>query len=213
MRPQYSIVAGAAVEPITLTQATEHLRIDSSDDLSYVNGLVSVAREYVDSVAGRTSIATSWKLIAAEWGDLFSDIPERGISYYDPRYGIANIGSSYIIPLARTPLASVTSVKYYAAGASELTTMDAADYRVITAAEPGIIQLISAPPAVADRADAIEIQFTAGTSEAGPIQKHVIKMMVAHLYENRVPLSAINLHDIRFGFSDLLVNLKPGGFF
>jgi len=72
-RPHYTLVTPPETEPITIAQASEHLRVDSQDDITYIESLVSVAREYVDSVTGRVSMVSGWRLMAAEWSDLTGD--------------------------------------------------------------------------------------------------------------------------------------------
>jgi uncharacterized phiE125 gp8 family phage protein len=196
MRPHYSITTQPITEPITYDQAAEHLRVDSEADMAHIDGLISVAREYVESVTGRATMATSYKLVAPSWLDLIG------------RY------CSDVIPIYRTPLVTMESVKYYAPDASTLTTMSAGDYRVITTTEPGILQIIADLPAVDDRPDAIQIEFTAGYSVASAVPatlRHAIKMMVAHLYENRVPVAFAGTYEIPYTLKTLLENNKIGG--
>lgn len=200
MRPQYSITQHPNPEPITYDQASAHLRVDSLDDMEYITELIQVAREYVDAATGRASIRTGYNLTAETWDDLF-DACETG----------------YIIPIFRTPLAEVVSVKYYAPDASTLTTMSESDYRVITLSEPGRIQLTGNLPSVDDRPDAIQIEFYAGSDIQGGVsasQRHAIKMLVAHLYENRVPSGSTNIvNEIPFGLQSLIDTQKIGGWF
>lgn len=199
MRPQYSIVTAPATEPITYAQAAEHLRVDSTDDQDYIEALIPVAREFVDSVTGRSSIQAEWLLTADSWESLSPDKWHCNPS----------------IPLFRSPLVSVESVSYYATDAETLTVMVLdTDYRVITNGEPGMIQLIDTIPSVDDRPDAIQIAFTAGYATAADtpaILKHAIKMMVAHFYEQRVPVAFASSSQIPFTLSALIENQKIGG--
>lgn len=214
MRPQYTIVEGTPAAPLDLEAITDHLRVDSTDDLAYINSLVAVAREYVDSVTGKSSLAVTWKVIAESWQDLFDDAPKRGVSFIDPRLGLSDIvGSDYVIPLHRSPLVSVASIKYYAPDDAAQTTLATSAYRVVTAAEPGLVQLVASPPSVDDRVDAIEIQFTAGSTPTN-VQRHAINLMVAHLYENRVPVNVGNIvNEVPFSLRALITNQKTGGWF
>lgn len=213
MRPQYTIVEGNAQPPISYAEAAAHLRVDSEDDQDYIEGLIAVARDYIDQHTARQSRATTWKVIATEWEDLFEVIHDKSVSIIDPRRGVLPwIGSDYVIPLRRTPLVSVTHVKYYAPGDSAQTTLSSDGYRVITAAEPGLIQIIDAPPAVEDRVDAIEIQFLTG-DQTTDLQRHAIKMMVASLYENRLPAAPNSMSMVPHGFDAILNLLKKGGWF
>jgi len=201
MRPHYSITAQPDAEPITLAQASEHLRVDSTEDQAYISDLIPVAREYFDALTGRASAIATYVMTAETWEDLFYQI------------GRIENTSAYVIPIYRTPLLSVTSVKYYAPDADTLTTMSASDYRVITTAEPGMIQLKNSPPSVDDRIDAIQITFTAGTDCAPAMSKHAIRMLVAHFYENRAPVAYASTYEIPFTLKALIENQKIGGFF
>jgi len=213
MRPQYSILADVSTEPVTYADAAAHLRVDSTDDTEYINGLVSVAREYVDSLTGRVSAAMTWQVTAERWEDLFRQ-PDDASPWLDPRFGLTGQrGSSYVIPLEKTPLVSVSSVEYYAPGEDTLTTLSGSLYRVVTAAEPGAIQLTQAPPAVDDRVDAITIEFVSGTASPTAVQKHAIHLMVAHLYENRMPVAFASCHELPFSLRALITNQKTGGWF
>lgn len=188
MIPQYTITAPPETEPLTLEEASAHLRVDSADDASLITALISVAREQSDALTGHVSAVTSYKLIAPSWAALCGQ--ETNPSYYRAR----DVGELLnCITLFRSPLASVESIKYIASGDSALTTIDDAEYAVITAARPGIIQILTALPNLADRPDAIQIEFTAGydgeTNIIPPTLKHLVKMLVAHFYETRNPIA------------------------
>lgn len=194
MRPHYSITTQPAFEPISYDQAASHLRVDSTDDMADIDALISVAREYVDSVTGRVSGVTSFKLIGESWDALAQ--------------------SMWRIPLFRAPLVAVQSVKYYPEDGSAQVTMSASDYRVITAMEPGMVELKEEPPALDERADAVEINFTAGHSESCAIpaaHRHAVKVLVAHLYENRGLMEDKSVNEIPFSLQTLLNNQKIGG--
>ena len=196
MRPQYSTTVEPHSEPITLAQASDHLRVDSTDDQSYISDLISVAREYFDSVTGRASAETTYLLTAESWWDLVA------------------CPSTYEIPIFRSPLASVASVQYYASGDTVLTTMPTTDYRVITGAEPGRIQLVSSPPAVEDRIDAIQITFIAGNNCPPAMSKHAIKMLVSNYYDQRAPIVTGTIAtEIPYTLKAIIENQKIGGNF
>jgi hypothetical protein len=205
MRPHYTVTQCPAAEPVTGDQAAAHCRIDSTDDLAYVSDLVAVAREYFDGMTGRSSARMSYLLTAARWEDLFDKVPSEN-NRYAPR-------DLYAIPIFRTPLVSVESVKYYAPDAETLTTMSADDYRVSTATEPGVIQLVGEPPETADRVDAIQIAFTAGNDCTSAMSKHAIKMLVAHFYEQRTPVAFTSVQQIPFTLQAIIDNQRVRGHF
>lgn len=206
MRPHYSLVTAGQVEPLTIEQATEHVRIDSNDDLAYLQALIAVAREYVESVTGIVGLKSTWKVVAPSWHALIHgddsklSIPSRNV---------------YAIPLFRAPLVSVSSIKYYTNGSESQTTITASDYRVITDTTPGMVQFIDSPPNVEDRPDAIEITFIAGYADqcsAPAIWRHAQKLIVAHLYENRVPVNIGNIvNELPFTLKTMLEQQKIGG--
>lgn len=210
MRPHYQLVTAPIDEPVSYAQAAEHLRVDSEADMSYVTDLIGVAREYADSITGRVSSLSTWKVSANTWNDL--------IGIEDPRFTGQYLASGppNTITLYRTPLASITSVKYYAPDSSSLTTISSNDYRVITGTEPGRIQITCDLPAVEDRPDAIQIEFKAGYTNpqsSPPGLRHAIKMIVANLYENRLPVAFTSCAEIPFTVRTLLENQKIGGWF
>jgi uncharacterized phiE125 gp8 family phage protein len=210
MRPHYQLVTAPIDEPVSYDEASQHLRVDSTDDKDYILGLIGVAREYADSITGRSSALSTWKASAATWDDLFG-IERDSFDFVRFQSGPVNA-----IKLFRTPLVSVSSVKYYAPDAGSMTTMSANDYRVITSTEPGQVQITGSLPAVEDRPDAIQITFVAGYSlprQSPQGLRHAIKMIVANLYENRQPVAFSSCNEIPFTLQTLLENQKTGGWF
>ena len=198
MRPHYQLITPPDSEPVSYDELAEHVRVDSVDDMLYLTGLISVAREYADSVTGRASMQGTYRLVAPSWDHLIA----------------CNGYAPYSIPLYRTPLASITSIKYYASGAETLTTIDPSAYRVITDTEPGIVQFMAAPPSHEDRPDAVQIEYVAGYADADltpPILRHAIKMFAAHLYANRLPVAFASCSEIPYSLTRLLENQKIGG--
>lgn len=198
MRPQYSITTRDTACPIPYAYAADHLRVDSSADMEYIEGLIAVAGEYVSSVTGRSAGRHTWMVVADSWTALT---------------GNDSLGT---IRIGRVPLISVSSVKYYALDAAALTTISANDYRVITTTEPGIIQPVGEWPDADERADAIQIAFIAGHNDgnpAPPVFNHAIKMLVAHLYEERKPVAFSSCSEIPFTLSNLIEHHRMEGRF
>ena len=195
MRPQYSITVQPASEPISLQQASDHLRVDSTDDREYIADLIPVAREYFDAITGRASAVASYLLTAGSWADLLTG------SYGD------------VIEFHRSPLVSIESVSYFAPDATEMTVMDVGLYRAITGADTGRLQFTETPPSIASRIDAVSIAFTAGTDSPPAMSKHAIKMLVANFYEQRVPIAFASASEIPYTLRALIENQRIGGHF
>ena len=196
MRPHYSTISRPIPEAIDYAAAADHLRVDSAEDISYIEALIAVACDYVGEVTGRIGTPTTLLCVADSW---------------------AALGDAQgTIKLGRSPLVSVSAVKYYAPDATALTTMSADDYRIITTTEPGMLQPLDSWPDVDDRADAIQITFVAGHSSGNPapaIWKHAAKMLVAHLYEERKPVAFASCHEIPFTLQNLIEHSRIEGRF
>ena len=196
MRPHYSLVSAPVTEPVSLDQALEHLRVDSSDDIAYVDALIPVAREFVESLTGRVCSLSTWRLTADSWAA-----------------ALVGCGGGNV-PLFRTPLVSITSIKYIGANSSDQTVMDAGDYISIPGYQPGMVHFPDNLPSLASRPDAVQIDFVAGHEDpelASPVLRHAIKLLVAHLYENRMPVAFASCNEIPFTLQSLINNQKLGG--
>ena len=163
-RPFYTLITPPTTEPISVEQASAHLRVDSEDDLTYIEALIGVAREYVDNVTGRVAMHSHHRVSSNSWVGL------TGPEFLDT------------VNLYRSPLTAVSHVKYYPDGSNVLTTMPSTDYRVITGSLPGMVQFIVDLPTVEDRVDAIQITFTAGqtvSSAVSPGQRHAVQLLTS----------------------------------
>lgn len=102
----------AAVKPISLTAAKEHLRVTSTDEDALIASLIKVAAGRVETFCRRALVKQTRKLVL----DCF------------PR----------VIEPQRSPLRSVSSIQYLDT-AGQLQTLDASRYRVDTYSCPGRI--------------------------------------------------------------------------
>lgn len=160
------LTSAPASEPITLTEAKTHLKVDTTDDDTLITTLITAARSRAEWYTGRAFITQGWTLWLDAW----------------PRWGIVEI------PLA--PLISVSSVTVYGIDDSA-TLVDSTSYRVDTASTPGRVALKNAlsPPVVTLRViDGVAIGFSAGYGDAAavPVQiKQAVLCIIADLYSHR----------------------------
>jgi uncharacterized phiE125 gp8 family phage protein len=193
----YTLVTGPESEPLEVGDAIAFLRA-SDDDAEYVSGLIAVAREMVENFTGRALLTQTWRMAADVWptGD--------GMRWRT-------------ITLDRTPLASVTSVKYWPAGGSAQTTLSADMYTVQTGAEPGRLFLNYGEdwPDIEERPDAVEVNFTAGHTSCATVPatlRHATRLLVSHLYDQRAPLNIGNIvNELPFSLKHLLESQRVGG--
>jgi len=156
-----------AVEPLTLDEAKNHLRVDDSADDALITAQIKAAGRHVEDHTGRQLITATWRLTLDRW----------------PR--------SSEISLPRPPLISVTSVVFERADGTQ-GTMDSADYFPDADSEPGRLILAegaSWPGDTLRRAAAVKVTYVAGY---GPARTDVpepvrvaMKTLIGSMYENR----------------------------
>ena len=165
-----TIVTEPAIEPLTLEQIEDHLRL-SETSTGAEDGLLLIflasARRYCELVQGHAYIEQTWQLV-------LDDFP-----------------SGDYIEIPRPPLMSVTHVKSYGTGGTT-TTMTAGRYYVDTASKPGRVHLgygESWPSTTLRPASGVEVQFVAGYGSAAssvPQEvKQAIRLVIGHMYEHR----------------------------
>lgn len=158
----YQIVTGPSSEPITLSEAKLHLRVDGTDEDSLIQTLISSARQMAEAYTWRPLMPQTWKL--------FSDRNEVG---------------DYLI-LNKAPVTSIVSVSYKN-DANAYVTLSPSAYETDLVGEPARIKIIN-HPVVSDKLNAWCVEFQCGYSGQNTVPdaiKAAIKLIVAHLYEHR----------------------------
>jgi uncharacterized phiE125 gp8 family phage protein len=159
-----TLLAGPAVEPLTLAEAKAHLRLDGTDEDGPVERLIAAARASVESETRLVMIAQSWRVALDAW----------------PRH------RSVTLPVR--PLLSVEAVRAFdAAGAA--TLVPAEDYEADREAASVTIKPDAAGLAPAVSAGGFAIDFTAGFGPEGgdvpaPLRQAML-MLLAHWFEQR----------------------------
>lgn len=175
------LVTPPATEPVTLSDAKLHLKVDTTDDDALITSLITAARARAEWHTGRAFITQSWTLWLDAWPGASADDNLPPALSATPPVPIA-------IPLP--PLQSVGSITTYAMDDST-SVMSTSQYQVDTASNPARVALkIGVTPPVNLRAmNAIAIAFTAGygsaASDVPDAIKRAILMIVADLYANR----------------------------
>lgn len=178
-------------EPITLTEAKLHLRMDGGEDDTLITALIQAAREVAETSTDRALMAQTWRL----YRDCF---PEYGSPYVRFSNLCQTSGwslerqNSYRsgqIELHKTPLTSVSSVKYYDID-GVLQTWSASNYVADTNREPGRVYPAYNVvwPTTRPMPHAVIVEFIAGYANAAAVPqkiKQAMLMMIANWYENR----------------------------
>lgn len=162
--PSLAIVTPPAAEPVSLSDAKAHCRVDHSADDALISAMIVAAREHCEAFTGRAFITQTWDL----------------------RVG----GLGYALRIPKAPLSSVSSVKYLDANGVEQTA-DPSLYVVDAKPAPGLVTLASGKswPTLRDVPYPVTLRFVAGygASAANVPQaiRSAILLMVADLYDNR----------------------------
>ena len=160
------VTVAPAEEPLTLAEAKSHLRVDGTDEDTYIASLIAAARERAESETWRALVTQTLRAHLDCWP------------------------SANYIKLPRSPLQSVTHIKYYDES-DVATTMAPSDYIVSTAREPGRITLRNGkswPTSTLRAADGIEIEFIAGYGLAADVPQQLkqgVLLTIGHWFENR----------------------------
>jgi uncharacterized phiE125 gp8 family phage protein len=160
-----ALITPPALEPVSLTDAKAHLRIDTSDDDALISAAITAARVHVEAKTRRVLIEQGWRVYLDAW-------PKQRI-----------------VPVPVAPLLAVDSLTVYDPTGDPIV-VDTDDYEVDTVSVPGRLFLSSPVPVLVGRAvNGIEIDVTAGygtTSIDVPAPlRQAIMMLVAHWYEHR----------------------------
>ena len=185
-----------AVEPVTVAEAKAHLRVDISDDDTYIGTLITAAREWCEQYLDRTLVNTQWVM-------RFDSFP-------------------YEIELPRPPIASsgtTTAVSLtYTLGDDSTATLSTATYRVDRNSTPGVVRQLRAGswPGNLDDYNAVSVTWWAGYGSAGSsvpaAVRHAILMVVGILYEKRAAAESGSLNEVPFGVKSLLDSQRWGSY-
>jgi len=164
-----ALITAPAVEPVLLAGIKPHIRLTDTDtdSNSYIDSLLTVARQVVEQMCNRALITQTWEVYLDEWpGGDFIELPKGSLQ-------------------------SVTSIKYTDSDDDE-SIFSSDDYSVDTGSMLGRVVLMSGeswPTVTLATNNPIVIQFVcgygaAGSDVPGPINQ-AIKFMVADYFENR----------------------------
>ena len=173
----WKLVTDATTEPITTAQAKKHLNVSISDDDTYIDILIKVARQSIERATDRAFLNQTWRLYLENWPS----------------------GKDERIYLPYSPVSSIESIKYTDTAGDQQTWTNT-EYQADTNHEPGRI----APaygyvyPSIrsADDLSHIIIEYVSGyganigAATLLPAQMtQALYLLISHLYENREPVA------------------------
>lgn len=181
----YTLVTAPATEPLTLAEAKLHLRVDTDVEDSLITALITAARQKVEDDTWRTLITQTWKL----------SLDKDEVKTF--------------MGLTKSPTQSISHIKYFDLNVVQ-QTLSTGSYQSNLLNEPAIIQLSSIPQ-MADRMNAMEIQFVCGYGVAASVPealKVAMKYLIGHWYEHRESVSVGNFTEVPQTYEALIMPYK-----
>lgn len=197
------LIAGPANEPVTLTEAKLHCRVDEAADDALITALIVAARQAVESATGRRLITQTWRASFDAWPAKSSDAWWDGVREASFS-SIMHASSEVSLPFP--PLQSVASIKTISDEDAE-TVYAASNYYVDISSEPGrvVLRKSAAPPIAGRAANGIEIEFVCGYGATAPqALKQACLMLIAHWYENREAVADGAMGSIPMGYEAII---------
>lgn len=170
------------LEIVPLEQMKMHLRIDHADEDAYIQTLTDAAVAYLDGPKGMLG----WCLGAQTWVLTYDAFPQGPIR------------------LPTGPLVSVVSVQ------ADGVLVDPSQYDVDATDERAWLVPVGSWPSV-DSVNGAEITFVAGHASAStisPVVAMVVKLLVAHWYQNREAVSAGPMREVPMSAHSLLSSIR-----
>jgi hypothetical protein len=201
------LITGPASEPVTLTEAKLHCRVDEAADDNVITALISAARQAVENATGRRLITQTWRASVDAWpsksnGEWWDGVREASFS------SIMHVSSEVQLPFP--PLQSVTSIKTFSDADAE-TVYAASNYYVDISSEPGrvVLRKSASPPIPGRAANGIEIDFVCGYGATAPqALKQACLMLIGHWYENREAVGEGAMGSIPVGYEAIIAPYK-----
>lgn len=170
------VTSQPGVEPVTLTEAKAHLRVDSTDDDAYINTLISVTRQLCESYTG-LSFITQTRRVTMDRFPYGSSLNPYACIYLP--YGPVQSGASGF----------VGTVSYVDPDGNTQTLEEDVDFFVDVNSDVARLRYISSWPSVKDQLNAVTITYDVGygsdDQDVPTVIKQAMLMQIANLYENR----------------------------
>ncbi len=164
-----TLLTAPVVEPVTLSEAKAHLRIDHTAEDSVLTEMIVAARQALEDASDLALITQSWQVALDAWPGAVVELPKR-------------------------PAQSVTEVRVTGLDGVAAILVSSA-FELKTAG--GMARLVKTPSAIwtgpGRLVGGIEIDYVAGygsaASDVPRALRQALLMVIAHVYENRELLS------------------------
>ena len=158
------LLSGPTEEPVSIAQARQWLKIDTSDEDDLIGGLITSARLMIEATTRRMLMTQSWRLLLDQW--------PRGIVYQLPLAPVLSVNGVRLIDALGNPH-PLPELLYWLQASSE---------------KPRLI-FNTAPPSPERAAGGIEIDVTVGygprRDDVPAPLRQAICMLTAAWFEDR----------------------------
>lgn len=160
------LITASTALAVTLAEAKEHLRVDSSDEDTLITAMITAATETAEQITGRAIMPQTWLLTL----DAFEDE----------------------LVLTRVPVASIVSVTYTDPDGVELALSTGSNWRLLDLDDYAPARIVPVYgyswPATRAQAEVVGVEYVAGYANAAAVPEPIkawIKLTVSAMYENR----------------------------
>jgi uncharacterized phiE125 gp8 family phage protein len=193
-------VSGPLTEPVTLAEAKSHLRVEHTDEDTFIESLITAARIVVE---GRTGM----KLVTQTVEVRADSFQEK--AFLTSRGGLSRPAYNEVISLRCAPVQSLESIKYYN-DVDVDTTMPSSSYWEDLSSTPARVQVKDSWPSTNERIGNVRVRLTVGFTDAALIPEHfkrVMLLLIGHWNENReLSISGTIITEIPERINDILMS-------
>lgn len=144
---------------VTLAEVKDHLRIEGTDEDTYLGRLITVATNLTENLTGRSLLRAVYRLELDDFRD---------------------------VELPKPPFNAIDSVTYYDSAAQQ-QTLATSNYRIDDSQEPAVIEFIADKPATdKDRPRPIAVNYSTGYADADSVPqmiKQYVLMVIGTMYD------------------------------
>jgi Phage gp6-like head-tail connector protein len=190
------VVTPPSEEPVSLSEAKLHLRVDASNDDTLIQSLISAVRQHAEAITWRSLCTQTLMLVMDQF-------PAPGMNvgsanWYGPQWGTTpgpltslrpEGKTGFEIILERGTVQSVTSIQYTDENGTA-QALDPAAYKVDTYSTPArIVPAYGTTwPATRNEINAVRVTYVSGYGAATTVPEGIKRWMLLRLgamYENR----------------------------
>ena len=162
------LITPPTMEPITLTDAKNYLRVDHTEEDAQITRMIKAAREFCEQYQRRAIGEQEWEVY-----------PLRAAMYYEIPYPV--------------PIISIDDVTYLLEdGTTTETLTPVTDYRADCRSEtaPAELFIINPPEDALDKYTPVTITVTAGSDDVTERVIQAMYLLIGTFYENRESFAA-----------------------